>query len=302
MKQIFLILLLYSTGMMSQNTGIFTKNPGSSLAVNGSFAGDYKIVTGNVILNDSDSYIAYNGNTDGIIQLPVAISGPGNFKGRIYRIKNTTGNWNLTVAAQNLEKINAVTEVSSILLPPGFYAEFISKGTTTGTTWELTMRVPVRLSLPKAKVVDIAYSVPRNSSTITAERFTIKNGNPQPIIDAILPHSSTSFSLSEPQSVFLNFTAGIDNIATLQPGQQTMPTIFYRCELYIDNVATGLFQIVPLDGEGSHLRFSLFGVRDLPAGQHTIHAKFSLWFAGGNNTFTTQFGVMSLLLSATYTN
>ncbi|MBC8644304.1 hypothetical protein H9W95_10245 [Flavobacterium lindanitolerans] len=45
------------------------------MAVNGSFAGDYKIVTGNVILNDSDFYIAYNGNTNGIIQLPMAISG-----------------------------------------------------------------------------------------------------------------------------------------------------------------------------------------------------------------------------------
>ncbi|WP_343624613.1 hypothetical protein [Flavobacterium lindanitolerans] len=298
MKQIFLILLLYSTGMMSQNTGIFTKNPGSSLAVNGSFAGDYKIVTGNVILNDSDFYIAYNGNTNGIIQLPVAISGPGNFKGRIYRIKNTTDNWNLTVAAQNLEKIDAVTDVSSIVVPPGYYAEFISKGTTTGTTWELSMRVPVVRTLSMTKAVDVAYSVPRNSST--TYKFTIKNENPQPIRDAIIPHSSTSFTLSEPQSVFLNFTAGIDNIATLQPVQ--MLVVFYRCELYIDNVATGLFQIVPLDGEGSQLQFGLSGVRDLPAGPHTIHAKFSLWLVGGTYAFTTQFGVMSLLLSAVYIN
>ncbi|WP_308131115.1 hypothetical protein [uncultured Flavobacterium sp.] len=300
MKQIFLILLLYSTGMMSQNTGIFTKNPGSSLAVNGSFAGDYKIATGNFILDDSDFYIAYNGNADGIIQLPMAISGPGNFKGRIYRIKNTTDNWNLTVAAQNLEKIDAVTDVSSIVVPPGYYAEFISKGTTTGTTWELSMRVPVVVRyLPMTKVVDVAYSVPRNLST--TDRFVIQNEHPN-IIDAIIPQSSTSFSLFEPKTVFLNFTAGIDNLATLQPGQQTMPTIFYRCELYIDNVATGLFQIVSLNGEGSQLQFRLSGVRYLPAGPHTIHAKFSLWSADGTYRFTTQFGVMSLLLSAVYIN
>ncbi|THD31819.1 MAG: hypothetical protein DI588_09435 [Flavobacterium johnsoniae] len=300
MKQIFLILLLYSTGMMSQNTGIFTKNPGSSLAVNGSFAGDYKITTGNFILDDSDFYIAYNGNADGIIQLPMAISGPGNFKGRIYRIKNTTDNWNLTVAAHNLEKIDAVTDVSSIVVPPGYYAEFISKGTTTGTTWELSMRVPVVVRyLPMTKVVDVAYSVPRNLST--TDRFVIQNEYPN-IIDAIIPQSGTSFSLFEPKTIFLNFTAGIDNLATLQPGQQTMPTIFYRCELYIDNVATGLFQIVSLNGEGSQLQFRLSGVRYLPAGPHTIHAKFSLWYADGNNTFTTQFGVMSLLLSGVYIN
>ncbi|MEN0083092.1 MAG: hypothetical protein AAGC51_16625, partial [Flavobacterium lindanitolerans] len=63
MKQLFLSLLLYSTGMMSQNTaintGINTKNPGSRLTINGSFAGDYKIVTDqNTVLDDSDFYIA----------------------------------------------------------------------------------------------------------------------------------------------------------------------------------------------------------------------------------------------------
>ena len=162
MKQIFLILLLYSTGMMSQNTGIYTKNPGSSLVVDGSFAGNYKIVTGNVILDDSDFYIAYNGNANGIIRLPVAISGPGNFKGRIYRIKNTTGNWNLTVTAQNLEKIDAATDVTGIVVPPGYYAELISKGTATGTTWELSMLVPIVRSSRVIKLVDVAYSVARN--------------------------------------------------------------------------------------------------------------------------------------------
>jgi hypothetical protein len=298
MKQIFLLLLLYSTGMMSQNTGIYTKNPGSSLAVNGSFAGDYKIVAGNVILDDSDFYIAYNGNANGIIRLPVAISGPGNFKGRIYRIKNTTGNWNLTVTAQNLEKIDAATDVTGIVVPPGYYAELISKGTATGTTWELSMLVPIVRSSRVIKLVDVAYSVARNLST--TDRFIIRNEYSQPITNVIIPQSSNSFTLSEPQKVFLNFAAGIDNLATLQPGQ--MPTIFYRCELYIDNVATGLFQIVPLDGEGSQLQFSLSGVRDLPAGPHTIHAKFSLWLVGGTYSFTSQFGVMSLLLSATHIN
>ena len=302
MKQIFLILLLYSTGMMSQNTGIFTKNPGSSLAVNGSFAGDYKIVTGNVILNDSDSYIAYNGNTDGIIQLPVAISGPGNFKGRIYRIKNTTGNWNLTVAAQNLEKINAVTEVSSILLPPGFYAEFISKGTTTGTTWELSMRVPAVSSFEVTKLVDVASSVARNSVSSSQDRFTIVRGNPS-ILDIVIPGSSNSFTLSEPKTVFLDFVLGIDDLESMVFGQIVMMP-YYRCELYIDNVATGIFQIVQQNYIGSQLQFSMSGVRDLPAGQHTIHAKLSLWRSGGGVSSGTAntFGVLSLLLSAVYIN
>ena len=302
MKQIFLILLLYSTGMMSQNTGIYTKNPGSNLVVNGSFAADYKIATGNFILDDSDFYIAYNGNADGIIQLPMAISGPGNFKGRIYRIKNTTGNRVLTVAAQNLEKIDAVTDVSSILLPPGYYAEFISKGTTTGTTWELSMRVPAVSSFEVTKLVDVASSVARNSVSSSQDRFTIVRGNPS-ILDIVIPGSSNSFTLSEPKTVFLDFVLGIDDLESMVFGQIVMMP-YYRCELYIDNVATGIFQIVQQNYIGSQLQFSMSGVRDLPAGQHTIHAKLSLWRSGGGVSSGTAntFGVLSLLLSAVYIN
>jgi hypothetical protein len=301
MKQIFLILLLYSTGMMSQNTGIFTKNPGSSLAVNGSFAGDYKIATGNFILDDSDFYIAYNGDTDGIIQLPMASNGPGNFKGRIYRIKNTTGNRVLTVAAHNLEKIDAVTDVSSIVVPPGYYAELISKGTTTGTTWELSMLVPAVPSSTVTKLVDVANSVAKNSFSPSQDRFTIRNTNSDGIYEVAIPGSSNSFFLPEPKTVFLDFAVGIDDLGAYQWGQGSI-SHYYRCELYIDGVATGLFQVVQQNGMGTQLQFNLSGVRDLPAGTHTIHAEFSLWLATGTFNFGANFGVLSLLLSAVYIN
>ncbi|SDR05038.1 hypothetical protein SAMN05421664_3293 [Chryseobacterium soldanellicola] len=137
-----LIATLSSVLFYSQagNVGINTSDPGSNLTVSGSFAATYRqaSASGNVGINDY--YVAYNGTTNGTLTLPAAINGSGNFIGRTYHFKNT-GTATLSVAASGTELIDnqSGAGVSSVNVPPGYYAFFISKGTTTGTTWELIL-------------------------------------------------------------------------------------------------------------------------------------------------------------------
>ena len=302
MKQLFLILLLYSTGMMPQNTaintGINTKNPGSRLTVNGSFAGDYKIVSDDVTLDDSDFYIAFNGIGRGTILLPKAISGPGNFKGRIYGIKNISAQGELFVfsEAPSLEKIDATGDVDYIVVPPGYYAELISKGTTTGTTWELSMLVPTKLSSKMTRLLNVAIGVPKNSSYQSL--FTI---GPSSSVDVEIPGSRGSFFVDkQPRALFLNFTVGLalvdSGTSVLLPGSVIS---YYRCELFINDMPTGIFQVVQENSKG--MQFNLSGKYNfVPSATggfwHTIHAKISTWnsFGSANNH---ALGVLSVLLS-----
>lgn len=124
------------------NTGIGTITPGSKLTVNGSFAATYNNITATTYtLLASDYYLAWNGVSAGTITLPAAISGSGNFSGRVYHIKNTSTSSSLTVAANGSELMDDQSGpgVASITLPAGYYGMFISKGTTSGTTWEVAI-------------------------------------------------------------------------------------------------------------------------------------------------------------------
>jgi hypothetical protein len=300
MKQLFLILLLYSTGVMSQNTaintGINTKNPGSRLTVNGSFAGDYKIVSGDITLDDSDFYIAFNSpGGKGSILLPKAISGPGNFKGRIYGIKNISAQGDLTVFpdASNSEKIDAAGDVDYIVVPPGYYAELISKGTTTGTTWELSMLVPTKLSSKMTRLLNVAIGVPKDSGYQSL--FAMGSSS----LDVEIPGSRGSFSLMDdkPTALFLNFTVGLallDYSAPVFPPGSVIS--YYRCELFINDMPTGIFQVVQENSKG--LQFNLSGKYNFVSRgwRDTIHARISTWnsFGSANNYLL---GVLSVLLS-----
>lgn len=123
-----------------QNVGIGTNSPGSKLTVNGSFAAGY--ITDAITpktLGVTNYYYAYSGSVAGIVNLPAAISGAGNFGGRIYHIKNT-GSSTLAITANGAELIDnqSGAGVASISLPAGYMAEIISKGTTGAvTTWEV---------------------------------------------------------------------------------------------------------------------------------------------------------------------
>jgi len=119
--------------------------PTSTLDVKGSFAATYNNITATTYtMTTTDYYLAWNGAANGTITLPAAtIAAPtqGNIQGRVYQIKNTSTSSNLTVAANGAELLDnqSGAGVASIVLPAGYYAMLISKGTTSGTTWEVAL-------------------------------------------------------------------------------------------------------------------------------------------------------------------
>lgn len=149
------------------NVGINTVTPGSNLTVNGSFAATYRTVSTSGAVGSNDYYLAYDGGTNGTLTLPAAISGTGNFLGRTYHFKNT-GTATLSIAANGAELIDnqSGAGVSSINIPPGYYAFFINKGGTTGTTWELIL-------LSSSNSVPAAASTYPFSTVATTTRQTL---------------------------------------------------------------------------------------------------------------------------------
>jgi hypothetical protein len=136
------LLICNSPYAQTGNTGIGTYTPGSKLTVNGSFAAAYNNINATTYtLLTSDYYVAWNGSSAGTITLPAAIAGSGNFSGRVYHIKNTSTSNSLTVAASGSELIDDQSGAgnASTTLPAGYYGMFISKGTTSGTTWEVAI-------------------------------------------------------------------------------------------------------------------------------------------------------------------
>lgn len=171
-----LLLCAFFSGYISfsqtGNTGIGTSTPGSKLSVSGSFAAQYTNVTVSGPVGANDFYLAYSGSTNGTLTLPAAISGSGNFSGRMYHFKNT-GAATLTIAANGTELIDnqAGAGVNSVNVPPGYYAFFISKGTTTGTTWELVL-LSSSSSVPPAASIYPFSTVP----TTTRQTCTATTG------------------------------------------------------------------------------------------------------------------------------
>lgn len=278
------------TQVLAQNTGINTKDPGSNLTVNGSFAANYKIVTASTTLGITDNFVAYNGSADGTITLPVAISGTGNFKGRTYNIKNT-GNAVLTVRPSGSEQIDGSANVSSVIVPAGYYVELISKGTTTGTTWELSMLVTTTIPTT-TQLIAIRLATPENALA-TPTLFVGSSSYSD------IPGSISTFTLPAAKPIFFNFTLGLDDLSP----DASSATPYFRCELYIDNNPSGLFQIVQQIAVGKQLQFNFSGVRSVSQGSHTISVKIIRWYDNGQPAATNQdFGVLSLVLGAVYIN
>lgn len=129
--------VLTSSIVFSQagNVGINTPNPGSTIDINGSVAANYTAInTESYNLNTTDFYVSYNGTANAVFNLPAAISGVGNFKGRMYTIKNNT-NFIVTVNSATPETINGNVSVS---VPANQSAQLINTGLTgTNSTWEV---------------------------------------------------------------------------------------------------------------------------------------------------------------------
>jgi len=224
---IFLFLLTVMGGVLvysqAGNVGINTPSPGSRLTVNGSFAATYRSITTSGAVDANDYYLAYNGNSNGTLTLPTAINGTGNFIGRTYHFKNT-GTAILSVAAGGSELIDNHTGVgiASVNVPPGYYAFFISKGTITGTTWELIL-------LSSSDSLPMAASTYPFSTVSTSTRQT-------------LPASTGPYIVSEityPDGTVVN----TGNVLSTSNGKFTAPTsgfyMFYGSTQFDNGAVSG---------------------------------------------------------------
>lgn len=199
MKQFFHLIVLSISSALSAQVGINTTLPGSTLTINGSIAGTYKTAATSVTLGSSDFYISFTGSTPATFTLPQATAAApaeGNISGRVYCIKNT-GSAQLTIAASGSELINnqsaATGSVANFKLNPGGYAMLISRGTASGTTWELSTFIDKTTST-------IAALGATNTVTYTATQLTDFNNS----IPQIIPFSSSDVIVNQGGSVLWN--------------------------------------------------------------------------------------------------
>lgn len=128
-------LLSYSI-VSAQSVGINTAQPGSTLDVNGSLAAKYTAVTAAAYaMTSGDFHISYNGTSNAVFTLPTAISGTGNFSGRMYTIKNNTA-FTVTVNPAASETIDGN---ASVTVGPNQSLQLISTGLTgAAATWDIS--------------------------------------------------------------------------------------------------------------------------------------------------------------------
>jgi hypothetical protein len=262
------LLLLFSIAAIQHsvqgqtgNVGIGTTLPGSKLTVNGSFAAPYKIVAATAAIGANDFYTAYNGGANGTLTLPAATAAApavGNILGRVYHFKNT-GTAILTIAAAGAELLDNLSGagVASIALPPGYYAMIISKGTTSGTTWEVAL---IANSNPPLVYEAIGTTTINIAAGITSD----------------LPGASVTFTTtSASTTVLITYSAlGLP----LNGGAPTQGSI--------DLVVDGTKQISSFysgaDAPSSLNRLGNYSTAQkiivLPAGAHTIKLQAKCWF------------------------
>ncbi|CAH0206345.1 hypothetical protein [Chryseobacterium sp. Bi04] len=202
-----LLGLLASSLVFSQagNVGINTPNPGSTIDINGSVAANYTAInTASYNLNSADFHVSYNGTANAVFNLPAAINGVGNFKGRMYTIKNNT-NFTVTLNSAAPETINGNT---SIVVPANQSIQLINTGLTgANSTWEIV------------------------SASASAGNYTASNGLSMSGTDVKL-----GGTLSQPTNIA---TAGnnlsINGTGKILVGTNTVPAGSANSKIVIDN-------------------------------------------------------------------
>ncbi|MCJ7935963.1 MAG: hypothetical protein MUW56_20625 [Chryseobacterium sp.] len=174
MKNNFLLLsILGFLFFPKAQVGINTTIPGSTLVVNGSMSTKYRLLAGSDSATSTDEYLDYKGASNITISLPAALSGNGNFGGRIYEIRNGSASSTITLQANGAETIDSqVANSNTIIIPAGYVASVKSNGATSGSTWILTSlgqsTVPVNQKVLKyatTTTAPINASTPTNSET-----------------------------------------------------------------------------------------------------------------------------------------
>jgi hypothetical protein len=271
------------------NVGVGTTSPGSKLTVNGSFGASYREETATTAsIGPNDYYVVWNGSASGNLTLPAAISGTGNYKGRLYFIKNTTASNNLTVAANGGELIDGAASIS---VPPGYGVNVVNTGAASGTTWEV-ISFSNSTGIPQF----------RTTSAIAAAGSATMTGTTT--IPQLMP--GMTMNVNNPTGQTLNYLINC-NIAydagnAVRLGAANMYIHIYPV-LFVDHIETPFKTFIeaePVDGldnASSNFIGSLNGTVPLGPGDHLIEVGYRVGaFA---NLASYQFNQAGSVITAT---
>lgn len=164
MTKNFLFLIALIAGFCTRaQVGINTTTPSSTLTVSGSFEAEFKeISSATYTLTNLDHYVTYNGTAASTFTLPTVATGNASFSGRIYKIKNISGN-NVTLQASgtNTLRLDNNGAVSSFAIPPGGYVEVVNNSNGTGGTWDLFYTAPTKNNV---EIYGVQFKIPPHAS------------------------------------------------------------------------------------------------------------------------------------------
>ncbi|RYZ37148.1 MAG: hypothetical protein EOP49_31955 [Sphingobacteriales bacterium] len=276
MKKIIFYSLLFFTVLRgsAQNIGINDTDPGSTLSVNGSWSAGYMNVTSSYTLTGSDYVVVFSGSANETLTLPAALAaGNGNFKGRVYKIKNNS-NFQLKVDAAGAESINGE---DMAILQSGAMLEIISTGLVSGTTWEALSGLQedaLRKTLQLGSCASCAaYNAANSDSWVEITKaeyqlllFSIPGAE---AFGATAASMSSSSSDGFPSSATI--TQNFANGSTLPPGHYPL-ALSIRTGFYPPSNMTGLH--LKLSNSSQSAGYAMFGLpfsSALPAAGQTTY-------------------------------
>ena len=147
--------------------------------------------------------------------------------------------------------------------------------------------------------VTVASAAPGASATTVGGSSTVLSGfNVNGSSYTTVPSSSYTFTVpSGGKALFLSYMIGLDIVGSPLGGYQ-----FYRCELFLDGIATGLFLGAQEPGAGDNqLQFTVSGVLNISAGSHIITARL-VRIKTNLNATNQNFETITSNFSAAYIN